>query len=99
MLCFVVGSWKWKAPARVEWVAELLISNIVSAQNEAAVLFVQMEDKRLKNVLDMEWERREHEHAFRAEEREHEERLMRIVMDLQQGMLHLQQFMQMQPMQ
>ena len=96
MLCFFVASRKRKAPARAERVAELLVSKIVSSQNEAAVLFAQTEDKRLKNVLDMERERREREHAVRAEEREHEERLMRIVMDVQQGMMHLQQFMPMQ---
>ena len=55
-----------------------------------------MEDKRLKHVMDMERERRELEHTARVEERKHEKWLMRIVMEVQQGMVQCQQF---QPMQ
>ena len=81
---------------------EGLVSQIMTGQTEAAVMFSTAEDKHLKLLMDMEecWDERKV--AARVENRKHEERTMQMMLAMHQAPLamqmhHLQPLLKAQP--
>ena len=94
---FVVASLKQKLAGKTDRLVEGLVSQIVTAQAKAAVMFSAVEDKRLKLMMEIEDRREEQEAKARSDERkqEDERRAEREVSARLENRKHEERIMQM----